>query len=315
MSPHPRRLRSVVSSIAAATALSVLVAGCSSDADETSGDARPSTSAGCSADSPSRAAGAAPVPIAPATVTIVDPGNGERRVPTTAPDVAIAQSVTLVTTSEVASPGSADAQTVEMPLTARFGCADLADLELDLGSVTSPDTTLNDAMAAMAGATAGLTLGPGYAPVSLRIAPPEQAGGEARLAVEQALVSAFNTAVVLPTEPVAVGATWRSERVIAAAATVTQTIEARLTSWDGNRLTIDYTADETPVNSVFAIPGGGDSLTISRYSYAGEGTVTVDLTRGLPVSGEATYRGARELVGADPGRPLLQQTGLSVTWR
>ncbi|MFE0749939.1 hypothetical protein [Gordonia sp. NPDC058843] len=315
MSPHPRRLRSVVSSIAAVTALSVLVAGCSSDAEETTGASASSTTAGCSTDSPSRAAGAAPVPIAPATVTLVDAGDGERRVPITAPDVDTTQSVTLVTTSQVASPGSADAQTVEMPLAARFGCADLTDLELDLGTVTSPDTTLNDALSAMTAAKAGLTLGPGYAPVSLRIAPPDAAGGEARLAVEQALVSAFNTAVVLPAEPVAVGATWRSERVVAAAATVTQTIDARLTAWDGNRLTIDYTLDETPVNSVFAIPGGGDSLTISRYSYAGEGTVTVDLTRGLPVSGEATYRGARELVGADPGRPLLQQTGLSVTWR
>lgn len=315
MSPHPRRLRSVVSSIGAVTALSVLVAGCASGPDETPGAPAASTSAGCSTDSPSRAAGAAPVPIAPATVTIVDAGTGERRVPTTAPDVATAQSVTLVTTSEVASPGTSDAQTVEMPLTARFECADPADLELDLGTVTSPDTTLNDELSAMTGAKAGLTLGPGLAPVSLRIAPPEPAGGEARLAVEQALVSAFNAAVVLPTEPIAVGATWRSERVIAAAATVTQTIEARLTGWDGNRLTIEYTADETPVNSVFAIPGGSDSLTISRYSYTGQGSVTVDLTRGLPIAGEATYRGARELVGADPNRPLVQRTGLSVTWR
>ena len=69
----------------------------------------------------------------------------------------------------------------------------VADLELDLGTVTSPDTTLNDELSAMAGAKAGLTLGPGLAPVSLRIAPPEPAGGEARLAVEQALVSAVQT--------------------------------------------------------------------------------------------------------------------------
>ncbi|WP_439029187.1 hypothetical protein [Gordonia terrae] len=314
MPPRPRVIRSLVPSLAAATALSVLIAGCSSGPEDAP-QATPSTAAGCATDSASRAAGAAPVPIAPATVTVLDAGTGDRRVPAAAPDVATPQTVTLVTTSEVASPGSADAQTLDMPLTARFGCTDPTDLEMDLNTVTSPDTTLNDQLSAMTGSKVGLTLAPGLAPVSLRIAPAADAGGEARLAVEQALVSAMNTTVALPTEPIAIGASWRSERVIASAATVTQTIEAKLTAWEGSRLTIEFTSDESPVNSVFAIPGGGDSLTISRYTYSGRGTMTVDLTRGLPVAGEATYRGARELVGADPARPLIQQTGLSVTWR
>ncbi|MCR5977275.1 hypothetical protein GDN83_05870 [Gordonia jinghuaiqii] len=314
MSPRARVIRSLVSSFAVAAAVSALVAGCSSESDD-AGAPNTASAGGCAAESPSRAAGATPVPIAPATVTVLGAGDGERRVATAAPDVASAQSVTLVTTSQVASPGSSDAQTVETPLTARFGCTEKSDLELDLGTVTSPDTGLTEQLAAMGGTKAGITLGPGLAPVSLRLAPAADAGEEARLALEQSLVAALNTAIVLPTEPIAVGASWRSERVIAAAATVTQSIEARLTAWEGDRLTIEFTAEESPVNSVFAIPGSADTLTISRYSNTGEGRVTVDLRRGLPVAGEATYRGARELVGADPARPLLQRTGLSVTWR
>ncbi|MCZ0913673.1 hypothetical protein O0V02_14830 [Gordonia amicalis] len=314
MSSHRRLFRSVVSSCAIVTAVSVLVAGCSSDSDDDTGTGS-ATSAGCVNESPSRAAGAAPVPISSAKVTLVDAGEGERRVASPAPDTSSAQSVTLVTTSEVASPGSADAETVETPLTARFSCTDRSEVELELGTVTSPDASLNGQLPAMAGTKAGLTTGPGLAPVALRLAPPEQAGEEARLAVEQSLVTALNTSIALPTEPIAVGARWRTERVISAAATVTQTIDARLSAWDGNRLTIQFSAEETPVNSVFAIPGGSDTLTISRFSSEGGGTVEVDLTRGLAVGGELTYTGARELVGADPSRPLVQKTGLTVTWR
>ena len=37
--------------------------------------------------------------------------------------------------------------------------------------------------------------------------------------------------------------------------------------------------------------------------------------RGLPVEGTTELSGARELVGADAATPIIQQTGLSVTWR
>ncbi|WP_312029305.1 hypothetical protein [Gordonia paraffinivorans] len=313
MSTHARLRRSVISSCAAVAAVSVLVAGCSSD----SGEAASSSTAagGCVTGSPSRDAGAAPLPIAPATVTLVDPGAGDRRVAAARPDLGSAQQVTLVTTSRVESPGSAEAQTVETPLTARFVCDQQSEVEFDLASVTSPDPRLNTSLEAMAGTSGGLTLGAGLAPVTVRLAPPEDAGEEARLAVEQSIVTALNTTIALPTEPIGVGARWRTERTISAAATVTQTVDARLAAWDGDKLTIQFSAEETPVNSVFAIPGGTDTLTISRFSYEGGGTVEVDLARGLPLGGELIYTGARELVGADPARPLVQKTGLTVTWR
>ncbi|MEO9327617.1 hypothetical protein [Gordonia aurantiaca] len=313
MSTHRRLRRSVITSCAVIAATSLLVAGCSSDSD----GAAPSSAAagGCVTGSPSRDAGAAPLPIAPAKVTVVDAGTGERRVPTARPDLGSAQQVTLVTTSQASSAGSAEAQTVETPLTARFVCDKQAEVELDLGTVTSPDAQLNAPLEAMSGTRGGLTLGAGLAPVAVRLAPPEEAGEQARLAVEQSMVTALNTSITLPTEPIGVGARWRTERTISAAATVTQTIDARLAAWDGDRLTIEFTAEETPVNSVFAIPGSTDTLTISRFSSEGGGTVEVDLTRGLPVGGELTYSGARELVGADPARPLVQKTGLTVTWK
>lgn len=63
-------------------------------------------------------------------------------------------------------------------------------------------------------------------------------------------------------------------------------------------LTVDYSVDESPVDSTFRLPDGG-VLTIESYSMTGTGTVVVDLARGVPVSGQSTISGGRTLVGAD----------------
>ncbi|WP_279097369.1 hypothetical protein [Gordonia bronchialis] len=313
MSPSRRPSSRLITTLAPAIAAIVLVAGCGDSADD--GAASSSADAGCATENTSGREGVNLIPIPPAKVTVTGHGTEPRRAPAAAPDLAAAQRATVVTTSTVASRGTTEAQTVDLSMTARFACTDPTDLEMDLGTTTSPDPALDGQLAAIDGSRAGMAIAPGLAPISLRLMPDDDAGPEARLAVEQALIGALTRSVPMPTEPVGVGATWRVQRVVSAAATVTQTIEARITAWTGNRVTITYTADETPVNSVFAIPGGNQTLTIARYSFTGSGTVIMDLTRGLPVGGEATYRGARELVGADASRPLLQQTGFTLSWR
>ncbi len=200
-------------------------------------------------------------------------------------------------------------------MSARFGCTDPTDVEITLGRATSTDSTLAESLTPVDGSLGGLAIGPGLMPISLRLLPAEKAGPDARLAVEQSLLQALQKSVPLPTTPIAVGARWKVERTISAAATLTQTIEARLESWEGNRLVLAVNVDETPVNSVFAVPGTGSTLTINRFSSSGTGRLTVDLTRGLPVDGTINVSGARELVGSDPNAPLIQQTALSVTWR
>ncbi len=291
------------------------LAGCGSDDPGPASSSSAAAQAGCTHDTTSGRDGVNLLPVAPAKVTLLDPGTGDRRLPAASPELATPQSVTLVTTSSVQSPGSTDAQTVTVPMQARFGCDDPTDLEMTLGAVTSPDDTLADQLVPVEGSPAGLAIGPGSMPISLRLLPADDAGPEARLAVEQSLLQALQVSVALPTEPVAVGARWRTERTIDAAATVTQQIDATLRSWDGDRVVIDISVDETPVNSVFAIPGSDATLTIARFTNAGTGQITMDLRRGLPVAGTLEMIGARELVGTDPAQPLIQRTGLSVSWR
>ncbi|NED65450.1 hypothetical protein G3I15_31435, partial [Streptomyces sp. SID10244] len=77
-----------------------------------------------------------------------------------------------------------------------------------LGRVTSPEPVLADQLRAVENSRAGLAIGPGGMPISLRLLPAEDAGPEARSAVEQSFVQALQLSVPVPTEPIGPGARW-----------------------------------------------------------------------------------------------------------
>ncbi|MFT4086473.1 MAG: hypothetical protein QM658_04855 [Gordonia sp. (in: high G+C Gram-positive bacteria)] len=303
--------------LALGTALSA--AACSS------GDA-PKAEGPCATSSSAGASGVRPIDLPNPEVTVTDPGTGALRVPASAPDVTSPQQVTLKTDSTETSIAPTDgqqtdvpavqtiAQTVTIPLTARAGCTDPKNLEYTMGTPTTPDKALSPQLKEMGGSTGGVSYLAGLAPTSLRILPRDAASSPARSAVEQSMIGAFTHSVPVPTTPVGVGARWRSVRTVTAATTVTQTLDVTLKEWKGDVLTLDVTVDEVPVNAVFQIPGSADTLHVNRYSMSGKGTVTVDLRRLLPTGGSLSINGARELVGSDANKPILQRTGLTVEW-
>ncbi|MFW0791654.1 hypothetical protein [Gordonia sp. CPCC 205333] len=304
--PHTA-LRGVCCAVALTTVLSACGGGDSESAPVAS------NTGPCATESTSGAEGVNLLPITPASVSVNDAGAMPRQLLGGSPNVTAAQQVTLTTTSTEERSGGRTEQTVTMPLTARIGCEDPTNVEMTLGEVSSPDVLLNDELKAERDALAGMSLGPGAAPISLRIAPPDAASSQARAAVEQALIQALQHSVRLPSDQVGVGAKWRSTRTIAGAATTKQTIDATLRSRTGDTAVVDVTIDESPVNDVFAVPGTNQTLRIKRYSMTGKGTVTLDLHRALPLSGIITMTGGRELVG--DGDPLLQGMGFTVTYR
>lgn len=146
-------------------------------------------------------------PGSPAKVTITDPGVEPRSVPLSGFDRANAQSAQLVTTSTSSSTATdqgpaTTATTVDLPLTARVNCSDATDIDLRIGAAGSPDTALNQALKAQNGSRAGMSIGPGVVPISLRILPGEDADDTARQAVEESLFATFQRSVTLPTEPI-----------------------------------------------------------------------------------------------------------------
>ncbi|MFT3715433.1 MAG: hypothetical protein QM774_05650 [Gordonia sp. (in: high G+C Gram-positive bacteria)] len=306
------RRRTVPAAAAVLAATSLVLSGCSSSS--------PSTDeGGCF--STSRTDDARSIELPPAQVTVTNPGTGDLRVPASRPRTDAPQKVTLTTESTENSVASgndgvqATAETLTTPLTVRAGCSDPRRAQFTFGTPTSPDDALSPSLRVMNGAAASLSFADGLAPMSLKIATPDSASPAASRAVEQSLVSAFSYDVPLPTTAVGPGATWTSVRTLAAATTVTQTMTVTLRSWEGTRLVLDVRVDEAPVDSVFRIPGSTDTLDMTKFSNSGTGTMTVDLADLLPVDGELKLAGARELVGDDQSKPILQQTALTVTWK
>lgn len=314
--PAPRLSRAAAGLLPLSVVTALVLTGCSSD------EAPPADiDRGCAPESSARAENVRPIDLPPAHVTVTEPGTGELSVPASAPRTDGPQRVTLTTesreTSVVGTDSTAPTTTVEavtMPLTAYAGCTQPDDLEFTFGAVSSPDEALDPALGAFDGATGGVTYHDGLSPASLRIFPPPDADAPASRAVEQSLLSALTYAVPIPTEAIGSGARWRVERTVTAATTVEQVMEVTVTAWEGDRLTLDVTVDETPTAPVFRIPGSGSTLDLSRFNNTGSGTVTVDLGTLLPESGDLELNGARELVGADTERPILQQTSFSLRW-
>lgn len=310
--PLSSRLLTTPVVISAATVVAIGLAGCGSD-----DELPPPEPSGCATDSTAGSSSAALLPVPPAKVTVQTNGAEPRSVPAAGFDRGTAQSTKLVTTSTFASATGQDAEsgatTVDLPMTVRVNCTDATDVDLRIGDATSPDTALDQALEAQNGSRAGMSIGPGIAPISLRILPTEKADDSARQAVEEALVATLQRSVTLPTEPIGVGARWQAVRTVNAGATVRQTITATLTAREGERLTIDYSIDESPTDSAFRLPDGG-VLTIDAYSMTGAGSVVIDLARGVPISGQLKISGGRTLLGAEGAQPFSQLLGFDSAW-
>ncbi len=296
----------------------VALTACSSDDGSDSADSGP-----CATSSSAERENVRPINVPTSEVSVLNPGTGERAALAPKPSIASPQQVTLTTNSIESSiaPGEQNRQQVQKteqnlttPITARVVCDDPSDLEFTIGAPTTKDEALAPELEALDGSAGGITFGEGLDPRSLRLFPDEDSGSPARSALEQSVTGALDKSVPLPTEPVGTGATWKAERVVQAAATVTQTMTVTLESRVGNVLQLGVRLEQTPTSSVFRIPGSAQTLRIARYSMAGEGDVTVDLTKLLPTAGRITSKGARELVGDDPGAPLLQQNEFTVAW-
>lgn len=304
---------------AAAVVLASGLAACSSSDD--TADTGP-----CAPTAASQTDGARTISLADADVTVLSPGTGPAQALTVAPTTTAAQQVTLETSSLEASiaPTARGSNTnqvqrtqqqLKTPLTARTVCTDPASLEFSVGTPSSKDLNLDELLPALNGSTGGLSYADGMTPTSLRLKPTDASQSPARSALEQSIVEALNYAVPLPTTPVGQGAKWQSVRTVSAAATVTQTMTITMTRREGNVVTLAIAVDETPVTSVFSIPGSNAKLHINSYSMSGSGTVSVDLTKRFPVSGGVSMKGARELVGDDPNSPILQQNEFTLAWK
>ncbi|MFT3900312.1 MAG: hypothetical protein QM728_08720 [Gordonia sp. (in: high G+C Gram-positive bacteria)] len=263
-----------------------------------------------------------PISLAEPTVELVSAGTAPLQPLRAAPNRTDAQHTRLTATTTVlsrmaeradAAPTRED-QSVTLTLAARYHCTDEKDVALTLEKASAADASLSGDIGKDAGSRGGLTLDANRAPVSLRLWPATDAPDTARSIVENTFVTALQNMVALPAEPVGTGASWRTTRTLLGATTLTQTVTATLRSRTADTVEVDLSVDEAPTGSEYTVPGTGKKLQIARYTALGRGTATIDLRRALPVGGSIDVRGARELVGGDATRPLVQQTRYQLEW-
>jgi len=282
--------------------------------------------AGCSS-GPNIASPPSPTPVSTAviaqlavTVAVTSQGAQPLRQLALSPAADSGQVVMLSTTSSITQTvGSNPEQNLStpqlrLPLTATAPGA--GTVGLTLGEATSPDPVLTAALAKANGSGAQLLVQRSGAVQELRITPAAGVSDSARAAVEQALRQAVQFAPVLPDAPVGVGAVWTVTAVIdSLGLQISQVTTLTLTAVHANTLTLGVQLTQTPQTSTWTLPGQGGTLNVDAYPVAGSGTLTVDLTKPLPVGGAVELGGNQ--VYSDPASALqLKQTVTStVAWQ
>jgi hypothetical protein len=268
-------------------------------------------------------ASARPIPLAPPAVELISSGTAPHQALRAAPDRTAAHRARITSTTTVltrlADTGGDDSisredQSVTAEITERRNCTDDTDVALRFDALSATDPRLSADLAKDNGSRGGLTLGDSGAPVSLRLWPRDGAPTTARAIVENTVATALQNIVALPSEPVGTGASWRITRTLLGATTLHQTVTATLRRRAGDLIDLDISVDETPTGAEYTVPGTGKTLRIARYTALGHGTARFDLRRALPIGGSIDVHGARELVGDDATRPLVQQTRYQLQW-
>ncbi|WP_037160316.1 hypothetical protein [Rhodococcoides fascians] len=290
-----------------AVAATTLLAGCGSSDDEAPSET--DTSATTSSVS---------LPVTPVTTTLVDPGAEPRTAVTR--NISGEQSVRLTTRSTVTQ--QIDDQAVQdfstpnltVPLTARASGASGDEVDLTIGVATSADQRLTDQLAAADGSGAGLTVTDGGAVTALSITPADAAQDAARAAIEQALNQAVYRSISFPEEDLGIGAAWTAQQQVISGLTLNQTTTATLRAREGDVLTIDLRIDQTPESTTLELPDDAGQLAIDNYTMSGTGTLRIDLTKPLPVSGEVTVGGSQQYSDTDGTTVLRQDISDTLEW-
>nr|WP_306307650.1 hypothetical protein [Nocardia paucivorans] len=257
------------------------------------------------------------VPIAAAVATVVDPGAEPRTLLRPGYPEGTSQQVTLSTDHSIRQ--QIDDQPVRdfstpaltIPMIARAGTR---GVELTLGSVTTPDPVLAEALIDVDGLHAGFQLSELGAITALRLEPAPDTSNTARAALEQAFCQAVYRSVMFPDSPVGVGAVWTVRQEVGGGVMLDQVTTATLIERLGNRLTIRLDVTQTPKSDIWDLPAAGGTLNIEDYVMQGTGDITVDLDLPMPVAGAITLGGHQFYRDPRTDTRLRQVIETKVSW-
>lgn len=265
------------------------------------------------------------VPVTASTVEVLDAGSEPRQSLRMSAPVGTTQAATLITSAVVSQ--QIDQQPVKdfsspeitIPLSAVVTTAASAQspttvVNLTLSDMSTPDATLQAALGGADGSGAGLSITESGSITALRLRPAGDSANAARAAIEQAFGQAVYRTVALPDAPVGVGARWTVKQEVSSEILLDQTTIVTLTARDGDRLTFSVEVSQTPQSSVWNLAGNAGILNIDQYVMAGSGTVTVDMTLPLPISGDMSIGGDQAYSDPDGSSVIKQSITNTIRW-
>lgn len=208
---------------------------------------------------------------------------------------------------DVAAPEGTDidTETVTLPLTASSAPADepegetevAADREVSwrVGTPEHTDTALSGDLASAEGFALDLRSDGNGQVSTVGFAAPVDATDEGRSTVESALMKLLSLPVVFPDEPVGPGAVWSVDSRVTGEATLLQTTTYTLTAADGDRVELDVSVTQRPALGALSLEGqpgapeDAGTLNVLNSNTTSSGSLTVDLTKPLPVAGRVDY--------------------------
>lgn len=199
------------------------------------------------------------------------------------------------------APAGGNVDTVTLPLTVTAAPADEPDegetpaaraVELTVGTATHSDLSRNEELASAKDFLLRWRAAESGAISTLKLLAPGDSTEAGREAVERSLLLLASTNVVLPKDPVGVGGSWTVRNRITGASNMLRTSTYTVTAIDGDRVELDVSVEERPTQQSLSIDNevagelDGSSLDVETTSTTSQGSITLDLTRPLPVAGQ-----------------------------
>lgn len=233
---------------------------------------------------------------------------------------------------DVNAPAGGDVQTMRLPLTGSTSVASEADtnnqeraatrdVSLVLGQPSNTNLELTDDIRSTEGFRLGWRAGDDGGMSTVRLAAPQDATDNGRAVTEQALLKLVSLPVQFPTEAVSEGATWTVDSRVTGESTLLQTTTYTLNSINGDIVTLDVSVQQRPAISSLSIDGlpgamemTGQTLNVLNSNTTSEGTLTVDLTKPLPIDGRVSFTTRVVYGGQDPAIRIVQDSTTSLAF-
>lgn len=275
-SPHASRrpLSRKLASIATALTLSVALVSCSDSKEPELQDAQ----------------------ISPAQIEVINAGDAEKALVTWNDDGATQESTTVLTQgfvqkSDAEAGNSTTPDTrLELPLTTTVtDDGNNRVISTTVGKPHGSNAGLNEDIATAEGFKAEWTSSPSGALSSLKLGAPEESTDTARAGVEAGLTQLMELPIVFPDAPIGINAQWTATTNLNDEAAMSQKVTYTLTDRSGNTVDLKVEITQSPATNELDTGTDAPLKVIDSSTEMLSGTITVDLTKPLPVAGLVDY--------------------------